>query len=111
MNNIRLKLDRIAIALEDLASKGPLKPEEIRGLKDLDDYVKNEDITTINGLKKMPPRVGTREVVDETNYRTGWVLGEDITKLMLDEAMKAKALIYKDQVDKKVCLNVNMIQE
>ena len=109
MNNLRLKLDRAAIALEDLASKGPLKPEELRGLKDLDDYVKNEDITTINGLKRMPPKVGTREVVDETNYRTGWVLNEDITKMMLDEAMKAKSLIYKGQVDNKFCLNKEVI--
>jgi hypothetical protein len=84
VNNLRLKLDRAAIALEDLAAKGPLKPEEIRGLKDLGDYVKNEDITTINGLKKMPPRVGVREVVDENYYRTGWLLNEDLTKMMLD---------------------------
>lgn len=83
------------MALEDLASKGPLKPEELRGLKDLDDYVKNEDITTINGLKKMPPKVGVREVTDETNYRTGWLLGEEMTKQMFDEAMKAKNLICK----------------
>lgn len=81
---MRLKLDRAAISLEDLASKGPLKPEELRGLKDYDEYVKNEDITTITGLKKMPPRVGAREVVDDTNYRTGWVLSEEMTKMMLD---------------------------
>jgi len=99
-----LKLDRAAISLEDLASKGPLKPEELRGLKDYDEYVKNEDITTIEGLKKMPPRVGVREAPDETNYRTGWVLGEEITKLMLDESMKAKLIIHKGQVDNKVCL-------
>lgn len=83
------------MSLEDLASKGPLKPEELRGLKDIDDYVKNEDITTINGLKKMPPKIGVREVVDDTNYRTGWLLNEEITKMMLDEATKAKELIYK----------------
>ena len=47
VNNLRLKLDRAAISLEDLASKGPMKPEELRGLKDLGEYVKNEDITTI----------------------------------------------------------------
>ena len=32
VNNLRLKLDRAAMALEDLASKGPLKPEGLRGL-------------------------------------------------------------------------------
>jgi hypothetical protein len=79
VNNLRLKLDRAAMSIEDLASKGPLKPEELRGLKDLDDYVKNEDVTTINGLKKMPPQVGTRFVVDDTNYRTGWLLNEEMS--------------------------------
>lgn len=77
---MRLKLDRASIALEDLASKGPLKPEELRGLKDYEEFIKQEDITTINGLKKMPPKVGDREVVDETNYRTGWLLSEDMTR-------------------------------
>lgn len=78
------------MALEDLASKGPLKPEELRGLKDYDEYVKNEDITTINGLQKMPPKVGVREIIDDTHYRTGWLLGEEISKMMLDESMKTK---------------------
>ena len=76
-----------------------MKPEELRGLEDVEDYIKNEDITTINGMKKMPPRVGTREVKDDTHYRTGWVLDEEITKKMLDAAMAAKNLVYKGQVD------------
>ena len=111
VNNLRLKLDRAAISIEDLASKGPMKPEELRGLKDYDEYVKNEDITTITGLKKMPPRVGVREVVDQTNYRTGWVLGEEMTKMMLDESMKTKLLIHKQQVDNKVCLSKKMMMD
>ena len=106
-----MKLDRAAVSLEDLATKGPLKPEELRGLKDYDDYVKNEDITTINGLKKMPPRVGIREVVDDTNYRTGWVLGEEMTKMMLDESMKSKMMVHKSQVDKKVVLTKKIMTD
>ena len=109
VNNMRLKLDRASIALEDLASKGPMKPEELRGLKDYEEFLKNEDITTINGLKKMPPRVGDREVVDETNYRVGWLLNEEMTRMMLDEAMKTKELIHKSQVDRKVALNMEML--
>ena len=81
---MRLKLDRAAISLEDLAAKGPMKPEELRGLKNYDDYIKNEDLTTINGLKKMPPQTGVREIVDETHYRTGWLLTEEMQKMMLD---------------------------
>jgi hypothetical protein len=95
VNNLRLKLDRAAIALEDLAAKGPMKPEELRGLKDYDEYIRNEDLTTINGLKKMPPKTGVREIVDETHYRTGWLLSEEMQKMMLEEAMKAKKLIFK----------------
>ena len=32
VNNFRLKLDRASVALEELATKGPLKPEALRGL-------------------------------------------------------------------------------
>ena len=55
INNLRLKVDRLAMALEDLAAKGPLKPEALRGLSNPEEYVKHEDITTINALKEMPP--------------------------------------------------------
>ena len=47
---------------------------------------------------------------DETFYRTGWILGEEITKMMLDQAMKAKNVVYKTQVDNKVCLTFDMLQ-
>ena len=80
INNFRLKIDRAAQALEDLASKGPLKPEALRGLTGLDDYVKHEDLTVINGLKEMPPKTGCREVEDETHFRTGWLVSEDLCK-------------------------------
>ena len=77
---MRIKIDRACTAVEDLASKGPMKPEALRGLKDLDDYVKHEDLTVINGLKDMPPQTGVREVGDDTHYRTGWVVTEDLCK-------------------------------
>ena len=53
VNNLRLKIDRAAIALEDLASKGPLKPEGLRGLNEdgYAEYLKSEDITVTDGLK------------------------------------------------------------
>lgn len=56
-----------------------MRPEALRGLDDLDDYVKSEDLTVINGLKEMPPRVGVREIVDETKYRTGWLVSEELS--------------------------------
>ena len=96
--------------MEDLASKGPMRPEELRGLDNLDDYVQAEDITVINGLKKMPPRVGTREVVDEHKYRTGWLVDESLSNQMLEEAMKGKQLIHKTQIDRKVCLTFEALE-
>lgn len=38
VNNMRIKLDRLCMAIEELALKGPLKPEELRGLSDYDKY-------------------------------------------------------------------------
>jgi len=57
LNNLRNKIDRASIALEDLASKGPLKPEGLRGLDEegYAEYLKSEDITVTDGLKEMPP--------------------------------------------------------
>ena len=100
MNNLRLKLDRAALALEDLASKGPLKCENLRGLdeKGYDQYIKNEDITVTDGVKMMPPVVGVRKVEDETHYRIGWLLSEDMTQKMLDQSMVMKTLIHESSV-------------
>ena len=52
-----MKIDRAAVALEDLAAKGPLKPEGLRGLDEAgyDQYLKGEDVTVTQGLKQMPP--------------------------------------------------------
>lgn len=101
INNWRLKIDRACQALEDLATKGPIKPEALRGLHDLDGYVRTEDLTVINGLKEMPPKTGCREVVDEHHFRTGWLVSEELCKQMLEEVMKGKQLIHKTQVDRK----------
>ena len=93
---MRLKIDRASTAMEDLATHGPIKPMALRGLTDLDNYVKHEDLTVINGLKEMPPKTGTRDVgEDEHNQRTGWLQSEEMCKQMLEEAMKGKQLIHK----------------
>ena len=38
VNNLRIKLDRLCMAIEELAQKGPLKQEELRGLTDYEKY-------------------------------------------------------------------------
>ena len=101
------------MALEELASKGPLKPEGLRGLdeKGYDEYLRTEDLTVKNGLKEMPPQVGTRFVKDDSHYRTGWLLSEEMTKQMLEQSMKMKKLVHKDQVNNKVVMNKDMLMQ
>lgn len=114
MNNLRLKLDRAAVALEDLASKGPLKPEGLRGLDEAgyEQYLKGEDITVTDGLKLMPPQVGTRQVKDDTHYRTGWLLSEEMTQKMLDHSMAIKKLIHKNSVaEKRILSKATLVEQ
>ena len=55
---------------------------------DLEEYVKHEDLTVINGLKEMPPKTGVRVVEDENHYRTGWLLSPEMEKQMLENIRK-----------------------
>ena len=107
---MRSKLDRACQGIEDLAAKGPMRCEELRGLDNLDEYVRSEDLTVINGLKKMPPRTGTREIVDDQKYRTGWLVSEEMCAQMLEEAMKGKQLIHKTQIERKVALTFEAME-
>ncbi|CAI2375911.1 unnamed protein product [Moneuplotes crassus] len=111
LNNMRLKVDRLAVSMEELATKGPQRPEELRGLEHLDEYVKSEDLTVINGLKKMPPQTGTREVIDETHYRTGWILDEEMVEEMLEGVRKAKSVIHIDNIAKKKPIAMEELNE
>ena len=111
INNLRLKVDRLAVSMEDLATKGPMKPEELRGLENLDDYVKSEDLTVINGLKAMPPQTGSREVVDDTHHRTGWIHDEAMVEEMLEGCRVAKAAVHIDNVGKKKAITKDDLME
>merc|ERR1712227_30817 len=113
INNMRLKIDRLAQSLEELAAKGPLKPEGLRGLNEdgYEEYLKGEDITVTEGLKQMPPQVGTRFVKDESHYRTGWLLSEEMTQKMLDQATLMKKMIHKDSVARKEYMTMGPMEE
>lgn len=96
-----------------MASKGPLKPEGLRGLNEdgYAEYLKGEDITVTDGLKMMPPQVGTRQVKDDTHYRTGWLINEEMTNKMLEHSMEMKKLIHKSSVEQKRFLTKEILQE
>eukprot|EP01022_Parablepharisma_sp_SALTPOND_P004391 TRINITY_DN120209_c0_g1_i1.p1 TRINITY_DN120209_c0_g1~~TRINITY_DN120209_c0_g1_i1.p1 ORF type:complete len:439 (+),score=26.10 TRINITY_DN120209_c0_g1_i1:284-1600(+) len=103
--------------MEELAQKGPLKPEELRGISKYEQFAEYyisplpscSDAAVKAGLAKMPPKVGSRQVEDKTSQRTGWVLDEETTKMMLQHITEAKAAIHKDQVAKKVPLTEKVL--
>merc|ERR1712227_572979 len=113
INNMRLKIDRLAQAIEELAAKGPLKPEGLRGLNEdgYEEYLKGEDITVTDGLKMMPPQVGVRFVKDDSHHRTGWLLSEEMTQKMLDQATAMKKLIHVHNVANKVNMKMEPMKE
>ena len=41
VNNLRIIIDKLSVAIEDLATYGPLRPEETRGLTD--DLIPDEE--------------------------------------------------------------------
>ena len=59
----------------------------------------------------MPPKVGTRFMEDKCQYRTGWLVDEEVTKKIIKSVADTRAVIGKDQVAKKVTLNEKMLLE
>ena len=52
---------------------------------------------------KMPEKVGTRYNEDKSHQRTGWILDEDVTDVILKGVMEAKDYLSLKRVeDKKV---------
>jgi len=111
INNTRVKLDRLCISIQDLAAHGVLKPEETRGLP-------YEMIPDENGNL---PVQGTKEVVkvlpgqryneDKTRYRTGIVVSEDMSKVLLNEVNEARKIISKENMTKTNPLTQKALNE
>ena len=106
---MRIRVDRFACAIEELATHGPLKPEEIRGLND-QELVDNALV--IAGPEKKAwgiPRKPTgdeRFNEDKTHYRIGVIKNEHTTNMMIETSNKAKKLVSYKQVELKVLLNL-----
>lgn len=101
------------MAIEELAAKGPLKSEALRGLNEdgYAEYLRNDDLTVKNGLAEMPPHTGVRQIKDESHYRTGWVVSEEMSQKMLQQATAMKKLVHKSNVDYKKNLEKDVLLE
>ncbi len=83
---MRIKLDVFACSIEDLATHGPLKPEEIRGLND-QELIDNALIISNEEKKQWgktrQPQADERINEDKTHYRIGIIKNEQLTSMMI----------------------------
>ena len=86
VNNLRIQIDIFACSIEELATHGPLKPEEIRGLDD-QELIDNALIVSSADKKKWAikrvPQGDERYNEDSTKYRIGVIKNEQLTKMMI----------------------------
>ncbi|CAD8045008.1 unnamed protein product [Paramecium primaurelia] len=115
INNMRIILDRLACAMEDLATNGPLKPEDTRGLSE--QSLIDAAIETMAPEKKpwavTPQQLlpGQRLNPDKTSYRTGVIQTEELSQMVIENCNKVKQAISKNLVDLKQCLTTKIVQE
>jgi len=105
VNNLRIEIDLFSCALEDLATHGPLKPEEIRGLSS-QELIDNALVISSEEKKrwahKPDLKEGQRFNEDPTHYRIGIILNEHVTQMLIDTSNKAKKLISYKNADQKI---------
>jgi len=69
------------------------------------------DVSIKEGVAKLPPKIGVKQVEDKNHNRSGWILDEETTKMMTQSVAGVKNAVSKDQVEKKVALNEKMLLE
>ena len=92
-----------------MATHGPLKPEEIRGLTD-QELIDNALIISSEDrkkwAKKREPIGDERFNEDSTHYRIGVIKNEQITNMMIETTTKAKKMISYKRAENKELLNI-----
>eukprot|EP01017_Pseudomicrothorax_dubius_P049280 TRINITY_DN9143_c0_g1_i1.p1 TRINITY_DN9143_c0_g1~~TRINITY_DN9143_c0_g1_i1.p1 ORF type:complete len:306 (-),score=58.42 TRINITY_DN9143_c0_g1_i1:22-891(-) len=114
VNNLRLSLDKIVVAIEELVTQGPLKPEELRGLTTEETIqAAAETLPPEKRVYANPPVLspGQRLVSDKTGYRTGVIPSEELTNMVLSEVSKAKSILSKDSIARKYKTTAKDIKE
>ena len=102
--NMRLKVDLLAGALEQLAQHGPAKPESSKGIDDIQDTAQQAE----GGAK---PNRGRSYRADPQGNRTGEPPNEQLQQVLRKVAKDAKCAIGVDQVRAKVPTSMDLLQE
>ncbi|CAE8588484.1 unnamed protein product [Polarella glacialis] len=99
VHNLRLKVQRLALCLKELAKHGPLRPEETRGISDSISNVTELDVNAYG----QPTRP------DEQGYRTGCPPPQEVADVLSRTAEEAEAAVsvnlvaQKRTLDQKAC--------
>jgi len=106
--NARLKVERIATEIDQLAQYGTILPENMQGL--------NEDQIIDLKLKdpwteKCVPSGGAIENKDIYNRRNGQRPNDNMVKILQDTITKSKESVSKKKIDEKIALSLEMVQE
>ena len=110
---MRIQVDIFACAIEELATHGPMRPEEIRGLTD-QELIDNALIIADPQKKEWgkPRHVQNDERFneDKTHYRIGIIKNEQLTKMMIETSNRAKKLVSYKMVEEKLIFNLKSSQ-
>jgi hypothetical protein len=95
VHNLRLKVQRLAVSVQELARHGPIRPEETRGLSDETGKVTELDVNAY----------GTPTNPDPYGYRTGCPPPKGVADIMEKTAAEALAAISHTPVEQRKCLD------
>jgi len=101
LNNLRLKVLRLAKSIKELGKHGPIRPEETRGLSD--DTTKYTPLD-INAY-------GKPSNPDEYGYRTGCPPPPEVAAVLERTANEAEAAVAHTLVEQKQCITTKICQE
>ncbi|CAK9064270.1 Cilia- and flagella-associated protein 298 (Protein kurly homolog), partial [Durusdinium trenchii] len=102
--NLRLKVELLAGAVEELAKYGPAKAEAEKGLDDVQDQAREAE----GGAR---PDRGANYTCDPTGNRTGEAPSPQLQQVLNKVAEDAKQAISAAQVRAKVALSVELLEE
>mmetsp|Transcript_85405 Transcript_85405/g.167111 ORF Transcript_85405/g.167111 Transcript_85405/m.167111 type:complete len:290 (+) Transcript_85405:131-1000(+) len=100
LHNLRLKVLRIAVTMKELASHGPIRPEETRGISDSLSNVSELDVNAY-GQPTNP---------DEHGYRTGCPPPAEVADVLRRTAEEAEAAVSVDLVAQRRTLDKDTCQ-
>lgn len=111
VNNLRIILDRLCVSIEDLANHGTLRPEDIRGLPYEMIPDEHGNLPEKGSKEEVKLQPGQRYNEDKTKYRTGIVVSEELTKVLLNEVDNARKILSKENINPKTPLTRQLLKE